>query len=267
VKAFRGEAENVVSAGFCHVHCSQCGAPPSRFCSGEPWQELQAEGAEISAYGRPNKRVWSRRFTREIAAMPAPKTLLAMAGAPAAPPALKDAAIVVIDAQREYVDGKLPLPGVEAALAEIAALLARARAAGSPIVHVRHMGRAGGLFDPAGPGGAIAAPAAPKEGEPVVGKTLPNAFAGTDLAARLGALGRRELVVCGFMTHMCVSSTVRAALDLGYRCTVPAAATATRDLPDPVIGATVPAAALQRASLAALADRFAIVTGGADALR
>lgn len=57
---------------------------------------------------------------------------------------------------------------------------------------------------------------------------------------------------------MCVSATVRAALDLGYRTTLVAAATATRDLPDPA-GGVVTADALQRAELAALADRFAVV--------
>jgi nicotinamidase-related amidase len=126
-------------------------------------------------------------------------------------------------------------------------------------VHVRHLGRAGGLFDPDASRGAIAEGATPAAGEVVVGKKLPNAFAGTNLHETLTATGKRNLVVCGFMTHMCVSSTVRAALDLGYRSIVPAAATATRDLPDPVAGTTVPAAALQAASLAALSDRFATV--------
>jgi nicotinamidase-related amidase len=191
--------------------------------------------------------------------MSAPKTLLAMAGAPGDAPPLRDCAFVVIDAQREYVDGALPLPGVAAALGHIGALLSRARAAGAPVVHVRHLGRAGGLFDPDASRGAIAEGATPAAGEVVVGKKLPNAFAGTNLHETLTATGKRNLVVCGFMTHMCVSSTVRAALDLGYRSIVPAAATATRDLPDPVAGTTVPAAALQAASLAALSDRFATV--------
>jgi len=55
-----------------------------------------------------------------------------------------------------------------------------------------------------------------------------------------------------------VSSTVRAALDLGYRCTVVANAAATRDLPDGH-GGVVDANSLHRMELAALADRFAIV--------
>jgi len=61
------------------------------------------------------------------------------------------------------------------------------------------------------------------------------------------------------MTHMCVSSTARAALDLGYRATVIADATATRALPDPTGGPDLAPEALQRAALAELADRFAVV--------
>jgi hypothetical protein len=40
------------------------------------------------------------------------------------------------------------------------------------------------------------------------------------------------VVMIGFMTHMCVSSTVRAALDRGYATTLMWAATASRELPD-----------------------------------
>lgn len=75
---------------------------------------------------------------------------------------------------------------------------------------------------------------------------------------------KNEFVV-GYMTHMCVSSTVRAALDRGYRTTVVANATATRDLPDGSGGA-VSAQDVQRASLAALADRFAAVVKTAKEL-
>ena len=71
-------------------------------------------------------------------------------------------------------------------------------------------------------------------------------------------LGRTQLVIAGFMTHMCVSSTARAAVDLGYKATVAADAAATRDLPDPM-GGVIAADALHRAALAELADRFAVV--------
>ncbi|AWK87368.1 isochorismatase family protein [Azospirillum thermophilum] len=194
-----------------------------------------------------------------------PKTLLALAGAPLHPAPLDAAALLLIDAQREYTDGALPLAGIDAAVAQTARLLELARRHGVPVVHVVHHGKpGGGLFDPAGAMAAIIPAVAPLEGEAVVSKALPNAFAGTGLDALLRATGRTELIVAGFMTHMCVSSTVRAALDLGWRSTVVASATATRDLPD-VRGGVVPAAELQRAALAALADRFAMVVEGADA--
>lgn len=187
------------------------------------------------------------------------KTLLQMAGADLTPPSFDEATLVIIDAQREYVDGALPLTGVEAALAHIAEVLEKARAAGAPVVHVQHRGRTGGLFDPETPAFAFADNAMPVAGETVVHKALPNSFAGTDLAQELEKAGRKRLILAGFMTHMCVSATARAALDLGYQSTVLSDATATRDLPDPSGGGIVTAADLHRAELAALADRFSIV--------
>ena len=188
----------------------------------------------------------------------APKTLLEMAGAPNDPASLSQASLVLIDCQREYVDGALVLPGVDNALSDIAGLLSRARAAGTPIVHVVHKGKPGGAFDLDDVRGQIADAAAPAEGEQRIEKTLPNAFAGTDLADRLDAIGRKKLLVAGFMTHMCISSTVRAGLDFGFGSTVIASATGTRDLPKPG-GGVIEADALHVASLAALADRFAII--------
>jgi len=61
-----------------------------------------------------------------------PKTLLQMAGVTMTPSKPSDAVLVVIDAQNEYVDGKLPLTGVQPAFAEIGRLLTRARKAGTP---------------------------------------------------------------------------------------------------------------------------------------
>lgn len=187
-----------------------------------------------------------------------PKTLLAMAGADLTPSALSKATVVMIDAQNEYVTGAVPLTGVDSALDEGARLLDRARAAGTPIVHIAHKGAAGGPFDRDAERGQIVDRVAPHDGETVIEKPLPNAFAKTTLADALETIGREEIVFAGFMTHMCVSSSVRAALDLGYRSTIVSGACATRDLPG-VTGATVPATALHETSLAALADRFAII--------
>jgi nicotinamidase-related amidase len=196
--------------------------------------------------------------------MNAPKTLLQMAGAPLEPSRFSESAVIIIDAQNEYVNGKLPLSGVDAALNNISILLKAARAAGSPVVHVQHKGRAGGLFDPGADTFKLAPQAANESGEAIVEKPLPNAFAQTNLQDLLTKTGKKSLIMAGFQTHMCISSTVRAALDLGYRTTVVADATATRDLPDPTGGPALSATELHRAALAGLADRFAIIAKLAD---
>ncbi len=190
--------------------------------------------------------------------MAVPKTLLDMAGVPNRPHRLAEAAVVMIDAQMEYVNGRLPLSGVEPALEEGARLLAAARAAGRPVLHVQHRGKGDGLFGPDGPFFAIAPQVAPLEGEAVVEKVVPNALADGVLAARLEELGARNIIMAAFMTHLCISTTARAALDLGYGCTVLGPACATRDLPDGQ-GGVVPAEDLHRVELAALAVRFALI--------
>lgn len=188
-----------------------------------------------------------------------PKTLLDFANAPRHPAPLDRAALVLIDHQMEYVDGVVPMAGMDAAVAEAAALLALARRNGVPVFHVLHHAKPGAVvFNPDGPGVAVIPSLAPAAGEQTIIKSLPNSFAGTDLHARLKHSGRSELIVAGFATHMCVSATTRAALDLGWRTTVVAGACATRDLPDP-LGGVIPAHVLHHAELAALADRFAVV--------
>lgn len=190
--------------------------------------------------------------------MTAPKTLLELAGANLDPPKLNEACLVLIDIQNEYCAGPLALPDAQAAIAAAARLLARARESGAAVFHVAHKGRAGGLFDREAPRGAIVEHLTPRASEPVIEKGLPNAFAGTDLQARLAATGRTNIVLAGFMTHMCVSSTARAALDLGLRTTIAADACATRDLPDGRGGALA-ARTVHEVALAELSDRFAII--------
>lgn len=193
--------------------------------------------------------------------MSAPKTLLELAGADLNPPKLGDSCLVLIDIQNEYRAGPLGLPDAEPAIAVAAKLLARARQSGAAIFHIAHKGRAGSLFDREAERGAIVSSLAPLANEPVIEKALPNSFAGTDLQARLAATGRNNVVLAGFMTHMCVSSTARAALDLGLRTTIAADACATRDLPDGRGGA-LSARTVHEVALAELSDRFAIIAQG-----
>lgn len=191
------------------------------------------------------------------------KTLLEMAGADLTPNAVSESVLILIDCQNEYVTGALPLAGIDAAMENAKTLLKQFRDAGQPVVHIQHQGKAGGAFDLDDPRGAIDDRVAPVDGETVIRKALPNSFANTNLQEILEGIGRQKLVIAGFQTHMCVSATTRAALDLGYRNTLVADAIATRDLPGPGGGGVVAAETVHNATLAALADRFAIVAGSA----
>ncbi|MBP7064215.1 cysteine hydrolase family protein [Ferrovibrio sp.] len=198
--------------------------------------------------------------------MTMPKTLLEMAGAPKLPLTWAASALVLVDHQQEYTIGKLPLVGIDAAVAELTRLIQAARAAGAPVVHVRHQGRAGGVFDLDAPGGQYIPGLEALPGEAVVSKGLPNGFANTNLKDVLTASGRKEIIVGGFATHMCISATVRSAVDNGFRVGLVANACATRDLPDP-LGGIQTAQQVHRATLAALNDRFATVVAEASAIQ
>jgi nicotinamidase-related amidase len=191
--------------------------------------------------------------------MSAPPTLRQLSGAPDLPAPLADSVVIVIDAQKEYSEGALPLAGIERSVAVLAAFLARARAAGAPIIHVVQIGKPGGrAFAPDGPFAAIIDAVRPLPGEIVVEKRFPSSFTGTTLASELERFGRKNLVLTGYMTHMCVNSTARTAAEAGFHCTVVEELTATRDLPDGR-GGVIPAATVQAVSLASLRDRFAVV--------
>ena len=194
------------------------------------------------------------------------KTLRGLSGLSPEPASLKKAALILIDIQNTYRDGVLRLTGVEPAVAQAKILLRRAREAETPVIHIRHNAGPGSPFDITAASGQICEEVVPQDGEAVLTKAFPSAFVGTDLEDRLKRAGVTDLILAGFMTHMCVSATAKAALDLGYRTTVVAGASATRDLPDP-LGGAMPAEQVHRAALTALADRFAIVVPGTAAFK
>jgi nicotinamidase-related amidase len=136
-------------------------------------------------------------------------------------------------------------------------LLERARSAGIPIVHIQHDDGEGSLYDIRAEIGQIVERVAPVGDEPVIVKNFPNSFVQTELDDRLRSLSAHNLLLAGFMTHMCVNSTARGAFNLGYAPTVIASATATRALPGPT--GVVSSDVLQSATLAGIADLFAIV--------
>jgi nicotinamidase-related amidase len=195
-------------------------------------------------------------------ARPTLRSLLAL---PDAPAPLSKSALILIDCQNTYRQGVMQLEGVEPALKECAQLLRRAREAGTPVIHIQHDAGPGSPYDVRAEIGAISDVVTPMTGETVITKAYPSSFEQTSLDAELKKHGVTDLVLAGFMTHVCVNSTARAAFNHGYRPTVVAAATATRALPNP-LGGTLPAEAVHSGALTALSDIFAIVVRSQNAI-
>jgi nicotinamidase-related amidase len=185
-----------------------------------------------------------------------PTTLRNLVGLPKAPASLAESTLVMVDLQNTYTRGVMELENVQPAIDQAAELLDRARSAGIPIVHVMHDAGEGSPYDVRAEIGQIVDRVAPRDGETVIVKNFPNSFTGTDLNERLAS--GSNLILAGFMTHMCINSTARGAFSLGHNPAVVAGATATRALPG-TDGTPVSAAALHAASLAAIADLFGVV--------
>ncbi|OEJ34422.1 isochorismatase family protein [Streptomyces subrutilus] len=183
-------------------------------------------------------------------------------GTPASP---ADATLILVDYQNTYTRGVLELAGWRSALDSAAALLARAREAGAKVIHVQHDGGPGTPYDIRADIGRIHPDVAPVEGETVVVKTAaPNAFVGTGLGEHLDAAGNKNVIVVGFMTHMCVAYTVEGAYLRGNQPTVVADACATRPLGTAV--ADLSAEQVHQAALATIADLYGVVVPSASAL-
>ncbi|MBA1228529.1 cysteine hydrolase [Pseudomonas viridiflava] len=175
--------------------------------------------------------------------------------------------LIVVDLQNEYSPtGKLPLTGIEAAVAKAARVIAHARHAGVPVFHIRHEseGAGDGIFVKGSNGAQIQSAVAPLNEEPVAVKKYINAFRETDLKHQLDAAGVEEVVVIGAMSHMCIDAVVRAAADMGYPVTVLHDACATLDLS--FNGVDVPAAHVHAAMMAAFEFGYAKVTSVDDYL-
>ncbi|MGY0486941.1 cysteine hydrolase family protein [Streptomyces sp. WG-D5] len=185
-------------------------------------------------------------------------TLRTLNGLDDTPASLADATLILVDYQNTYTRGVMELDGWRAALDNAADLLGRARAAGATVIHVQHDGGEGSAYDVRAEIGAIHPDVAPVEGEAVVVKPAPDAFVGTDLGERVDAAGHENLVVIGFMSHMCVQFTAQGAFLRGNRPTVVADACATRPLAS-VGGAEVPAEQLHLGAMATIGDLYGVV--------
>ncbi len=177
------------------------------------------------------------------------------------------AALVVVDVQRGFDDpswGRRDNPACEA---HVGALVERWRAAGLPLVFVRHDStEPGSPLAPGSPGNAFKDVVA---GTPdlLVAKSVNSSFHGEPaLAPWLDGEGIRTIYVCGITTNHCCETTARVGGNLGFDVRFVLDATHTFDRADPQ-GVVVPAGELSRVTATNLHGEFATVVDTAAALR
>lgn len=178
-------------------------------------------------------------------------------------------ALLLVDIQQGFEDqaywgGERNHPYAEK---NAARLLEVWRSHGFPVIHVKH-----NSVLPQSPlasgkvGNEIQTVVQPKEGEPVIGKTVNSAFIGTGLEQRLHDEGIRQLVVVGLTTDQCVSTTVRMAGNLGFDTYVVNDATAT--FPKTGFdGKHYSAETIHETALASLNEEFATVLNTEDIIK
>ncbi len=139
-------------------------------------------------------------------------------------------ALVVINVQKGMFEDPANLPhDGEAVVDRIAALIARARAANTPIFFVQHDGGPDDSLHAGKPGFAFHDKLAPRPGDDVTVKHRSSAFHDTDFDARLKRAGIDHLIITGMQSEYCVTSAIRGAHERGYALTLVSDAHSTFD--------------------------------------
>ena len=159
-------------------------------------------------------------------------------------------ALVLVDAQQGLLDGEAAIPDAASVIDRLAELLAAARSAGTPIIHLQNDGAPGSLDEPGTPGWLIYPKLAPISGELLLRKTRDDGFDGTELEDILARRGVTRIAVAGLLSEMCVSATVRGALARGFHVVLVHDAHATYNLDD------IPSSIVARVAEHALGDEI-----------
>ena len=141
-------------------------------------------------------------------------------------------ALLVIDVQREYFDGALPISYPPNHLENILQVMDAAKKAGIPTAVVRHH-----QPDPDSPifrlhstEWNLLPEVESRPRDLLIDKQLPGSFTGTKLQQWLQSLGVDTVTIAGYMTQMCCDTTARQAFHLGYNVEFLRDATGTLDV-------------------------------------
>lgn len=176
-----------------------------------------------------------------------------------------NSALLLIDIQNDYFpNGRMPLEKSIDACQKVQEVLQVCRKKQLPILHVQHVSTRPDAvhFLPCTRGVEFFPDVKPLSNEVIIRKHYPNSFKDTTLLSQLTKKHIQHLVIAGMMTHLCVDATVRAAYDLGFKCTVLGDACASKNIE--YNNTLIPAHTVHQAFLGALQPLYASVCNVAE---
>jgi nicotinamidase-related amidase len=150
-------------------------------------------------------------------------------------------ALLIVDVQNGVMNGAHDRAAV---LANIVALVDKARSNGVEVVWVQHTSEE---FPRGSEVWQYVPELVRRETEPLVHKTYGDSFEDTDLEAVLSERGIGSLVVAGAQTDACIRATLHGAITRGYDATLVSDAHTTEDLS--AYGAPEPGAVIAHTNL------------------
>ena len=177
-------------------------------------------------------------------------------------------ALLLLEIQNDYFpNGRIPLEKSLEASNKAQLILNVFRDKKLPVIHVQHISthpNATYLL-PCTKGAEFHANVQPIKNETIIKKHYANSFKDTQLLNYLIKNQINHLLICGMMTHLTVDSTVRAAHDLGFSCTIIHDACATKQLE--FQHTAIPMQSVHYAFLAALHSNYATVLSSDEYLQ
>ncbi len=149
-------------------------------------------------------------------------------------------ALLVIDVQREYFDGALPITHPAGHLEQILQVMDLAAVKSVPVAVIRHH-----QPDPKSPIFRLNSDmwqlmdqVESRPRDILIDKQLPGSFTGTDLDQWLKSVGAETVSIAGYMTQMCCDTTAKQAFHHGYQVEFLRDATGTLDVENEAGAAT-----------------------------
>lgn len=173
-------------------------------------------------------------------------------------------ALLIIDVQKEYFSGKLPVTYPPKSLENILNVMDSAQSSDVPIILIQHtaLQENAETFVKGTDGWEILPEVLKREYDYLVEKNLPGSFTGTDLETWLREKNIDTVTISGYMTQMCCDTTARQAFHRGFKVEFLSDATGTLNVSN--YAGKVIDEELHRAVLVTQAMRFSSVLNTAD---